>query len=1554
MTSWRIINRPALFLKVSSLLSLFFYLFFDLLFLPSNIYAQTVNAVSQSSIPAQFGSVDETHTGVSGKTIYYIQDAHDSLEAQENIAQLIDHLISKEGIQTVFEEGYEGRVPTDDYFGFIEDPEIKEKTAYFFMDQLRLGGAEYAHIIRSEEFNLIGADSITLHRQNIHWYRKSFQSQQITQRDLDEIYGEVNRLAQKHLSKEMKHWLKLKVRFEEKQLGLVDYLKRIFGLTQLADAQYTELLSKYPNLQIILKADRFHGEEMYKEIESIEAKSVFYELTALEEDVAALHIEEDRDKQIFHYLKVLHLLKRLNHIQVTPVEFQSAKDILKTLTTEGLADFIARYTNRTFVLSKVWEETLESALNFYETAGKRDESIADYLDSFLEGDEESAILVFGGFHKSNIKKILKDRGLSYVILSPKISEISKRHQEYYKKLMAGEKHSYEVPHNLPQSSRVEPLLLLANAQSLVNRVSTVIAANPDLDTQLLVREISSIDLAAAARSEVRTKAQDQSYRLHRRFNEDENALIQEALSDIKRVTDLSHEDIQKFAKTFIGFDGGMLGEGRGLRKFSDAKRKNTYFRLMALTVIMSLLAVLVLGSAIHYVHNWIYPDQIFLNNIFAFAFIAIVPLSASIPFYNRFMQEALPFPIDENIVYLIALTQGLIERDIFDQLRLSGHVKLLKDEFLSALDQAGYAPYDGERVLKKEGLWTDFFNPGFKIIRDKKKTKDSHKKEFHDAGNRLTEAAVKHWLRKKDFPTDGRNYFGETQGRQRRWYPMHQALHDAFFTKLSWDEREQFALLMQDQLNSGVDLFGKIEDGKILFQEIDGIHNLIQDYHKGNRIENLDAFVEKLIHLSEMFAQLGQYQRGYPLLHGLVTYKLEEVKGLPEFFKDIGLEHVDWRDLLNERQKDSSDPRSESDAQGPETGAGSGTPSVDPKSYRLPAPVIHFGLAGSLGLAAATRSELRSDQTGLYDTPPSKRTASRAEVRGEAFMGKRWVSNGLMALTLAGSAALGCALGGCSIIQRPNVPSQQAAKKLSIEKGLAAEQVWTEYEDRDEYSRLLKMSKDPSIDKKVTNKILLKAARQVSPELERLFKEWFAVRKLHFSQYRKEKSKEESAAIEDQSRERMKEILVKMNRFFEPYGFFLSLYHKFSFEIMRNDISGTIIHQPFWDDDDQKFYFKLSEGPYKPKDKNKTETVFQKFKSELFSGKSAAITFAPKWEGFRPTENFVFETDQGDRFIASLDITKPKEAWPLEDFKKTASKIMQWSPYFSFTLELRDSESSDNFSVQLFLESDKAKPLLEVEKAAIFRRFLGSQTMQLINSQFSIYADRYRERDSYVLGKNKPLTLELTRRFIQALENDEGQWEDFFSRLTIVRLAKHRIMERLGSDLEKRRHWRYLYPHVRGDLSLAELPKIKNPTKRQIKDHVLKALRQKYLEMQSENSKSRSEVRAGDEELWKELDHLEDMMESIENLYANRIGERQYSSKDFINRGSMLAIVEIEMQLEVMADVLKSVEDRKPKSSGQILFEDQLRNVREKYSKIKRDLGSYRRSHRAFRFSILY
>ncbi|MCB0375761.1 MAG: hypothetical protein KDD04_07570, partial [Sinomicrobium sp.] len=192
---------------------------------------------SSSLIPSEYGRVEKYHQGTSDKTIIYIKDAHDSIEAQENIANMIHYLVEHQNVQTVYEEGYEGSVPSDKYFGSVEDPAVKKEVSYYLMDRLKIGGAEYAPINRTKDFYLIGADSRELHFENIRWYQKNTELSEETDRDLKQIYKELKRLASRHLPSPVRKWLKYKNRLDRQAMDLSDYLKRTFEFLGLPTSQ---------------------------------------------------------------------------------------------------------------------------------------------------------------------------------------------------------------------------------------------------------------------------------------------------------------------------------------------------------------------------------------------------------------------------------------------------------------------------------------------------------------------------------------------------------------------------------------------------------------------------------------------------------------------------------------------------------------------------------------------------------------------------------------------------------------------------------------------------------------------------------------------------------------------------------------------------------------------------------------------------------------------------------------------------------------------------------------------------------------------------------------------------------------------------------------------------------------------------------------------------------------------------------------------------------------------------------------------------------------------
>ncbi len=511
----------------------------------------SMNSELKFELAPEFGQIDESYQGTSKKTIIYIQDAHDSLEAQENIAKIINSLVIQNGVKTVFEEGYEGPVPTDKYFDVIQDPVIREKVAYYLMDHLGIGGAEYAHINRfkSESLNskhetisndqnskiqnknvsnldhsdfefvsdfelrnsdfrptdwqLMGADSIKLHKANIKAYRRAARQQKGIASDLTVLEKEIRALANLHFPSELKEWMRQKEAFDENRLPLLDYLKRTLGFMSR---------KAYPGIQLILEAEKSTLPEVLEKARQMNAKDLFIEIEKMEMDLAKEFLKNERDRKIFGYYREIRLLKRLNDLCLSFPEYQAVQGSLDRLNTQQMGEFIGLEAKKTLVLSKRWEKKIKEAIRFYDIAERRDEVISKQLETFLKNpNEQVAILVFGGFHKNSIREILKKQDFSYSVVTPQIGTPSSRHKDYYKKLMSGGHLPFALPAPLRTASRPEtrfemaldhPELFRAELRTLTS-VAESMPNSSSSDFNLSVEQSHKMGNTESVRSEVR-------------------------------------------------------------------------------------------------------------------------------------------------------------------------------------------------------------------------------------------------------------------------------------------------------------------------------------------------------------------------------------------------------------------------------------------------------------------------------------------------------------------------------------------------------------------------------------------------------------------------------------------------------------------------------------------------------------------------------------------------------------------------------------------------------------------------------------------------------------------------------------------------------------------------------------------------------------------------------------------------------------------------------------------------------------------------------------------
>nr|MBP9865305.1 hypothetical protein [Candidatus Omnitrophota bacterium] len=415
------------------------------------------------SIPDSIGHVESFHRGTNGKTLFYIEDAHSSLDAQVHIARIIQQLVKKQRVKTVFEEGYDGPVPTQWFRDAIPDEAKRKKAAWYLMDRLRLGGAEYAHITRKvarrsplgireeteegketmngrretgderQDFKLIGADDEKLHQKNIQLYRKAAAASAQTTEDLNSLKSELDRMAWSGFPKPFKTWMSLNKRFRAGSLDLAQYLARSQALAALSGKTLPENI--FSQITLLLMA------VSRQSVPDIDARKLYQEIESLETWMAENFLTAE-NQPVWSYLRKIRLLEELNSLTLASPEFEVLLKAMPELgqnagaLTREIGEFIISKTARPLVLSCGWEKNIEFAREFYRTVEARDQVLTARLARFSkQKDESSAALVFGGFHKRAILQILEEQGWSYAVIEPRIHAVSARHENYYRELM---------------------------------------------------------------------------------------------------------------------------------------------------------------------------------------------------------------------------------------------------------------------------------------------------------------------------------------------------------------------------------------------------------------------------------------------------------------------------------------------------------------------------------------------------------------------------------------------------------------------------------------------------------------------------------------------------------------------------------------------------------------------------------------------------------------------------------------------------------------------------------------------------------------------------------------------------------------------------------------------------------------------------------------------------------------------------------------------------------------------------------------------------------------
>jgi hypothetical protein len=155
-------------------------------------------------------------------------------------------------------------------------------------------------------------------------------------------------------------------------------------------------------------------------------------------EVWAQRIEEklyraEEERELRQRIKEVHFLKNFYHLELSREDLKFYQERKKEIRGQSINDFLEKTCEKhnvqvpDFREMGFLEENLLSLERFYEIAIQRDEVLAHKtIEGFKKTKEKIAVLIAGGFHTEGIREKLRKMEISYVVISPRITNLEER------------------------------------------------------------------------------------------------------------------------------------------------------------------------------------------------------------------------------------------------------------------------------------------------------------------------------------------------------------------------------------------------------------------------------------------------------------------------------------------------------------------------------------------------------------------------------------------------------------------------------------------------------------------------------------------------------------------------------------------------------------------------------------------------------------------------------------------------------------------------------------------------------------------------------------------------------------------------------------------------------------------------------------------------------------------------------------------------------------------------------------------------------------------------
>ena len=412
--------------------------------------------------------------------VILIQDLHVHYGVQRNIAGILESLAKKLGKGDAGTRGHgdtentsdspSPRVPASPRLPFalavegasgpidssvmalFPDPKIKQEAADYLMREGELTGAEYFAVMRGLPRALTGAEDLRYYTIHRNLFRKTLADRSRLVRALRAIQSDIRPLRKKLYSSVVR---KIQSKIDAFDQGALPPGEYIDYLASLASAYQLPLQVGYPHLARFLQNPRGGHETDFDKI--------FHEGGELAFRLKLANAESRQEKDLIHVERDLALLLRVADLRATELEvrdfgprlnqFMALADSLLDNRITGIPDDQKNSGHPVIQSPSHLRQLISSSIDYYVMALMRNKPLVENTlalippapagrSATLPADHQPlrpaiAVLVAGGFHTAPIAQMLREKNISYLVITPAVDKLAEADHELYVKRLSG-------------------------------------------------------------------------------------------------------------------------------------------------------------------------------------------------------------------------------------------------------------------------------------------------------------------------------------------------------------------------------------------------------------------------------------------------------------------------------------------------------------------------------------------------------------------------------------------------------------------------------------------------------------------------------------------------------------------------------------------------------------------------------------------------------------------------------------------------------------------------------------------------------------------------------------------------------------------------------------------------------------------------------------------------------------------------------------------------------------------------------------------------------------